>query len=171
MDAATGREELGGGGGAVNLDAVMQKIAEHKGCGTHGGSGKASCGSGAGAGRSADRDLGKGQEPSLLQRRSASSLCAHACRGRAGLQHPVQLLQPQIRLRQRIAPRRGQRKADPGAGREEGSRRRLHDSADDGAGHRRPGRSARQPGEDLQDLRADRARPRPTSSSACRPTA
>lgn len=27
---------------------IMQKIAEHKGCGTHGGSGKASCGSGAG---------------------------------------------------------------------------------------------------------------------------
>lgn len=33
---------------AEPLDAVMQKIAEHKGCGTSGGSGKASCGSGAG---------------------------------------------------------------------------------------------------------------------------
>jgi nitrogen fixation protein NifB len=29
-------------------EQVMQRIAEHKGCGTHGGSGKASCGSGAG---------------------------------------------------------------------------------------------------------------------------
>ena len=29
-------------------DEVMQKVAEHKGCGTSGGSGKASCGSGAG---------------------------------------------------------------------------------------------------------------------------
>ncbi|HWP00337.1 MAG TPA: nitrogenase cofactor biosynthesis protein NifB [Methylococcus sp.] len=34
---------------AVSLDEIMQKIAEHKGCGTSGGSGKASCGSGAGA--------------------------------------------------------------------------------------------------------------------------
>jgi nitrogen fixation protein NifB len=32
------------------LDEVLQKIAEHKGCGTSGGSGKASCGSGAGQG-------------------------------------------------------------------------------------------------------------------------
>ncbi len=32
------------------LDEVLQKVAEHKGCGTGGGSGKASCGSGAGQG-------------------------------------------------------------------------------------------------------------------------
>jgi nitrogen fixation protein NifB len=32
------------------LDAVLQQVAEHKGCGTQGGSGKASCGSGAGQG-------------------------------------------------------------------------------------------------------------------------
>ncbi|GAB4358739.1 MAG: nitrogenase cofactor biosynthesis protein NifB [Oricola sp.] len=32
------------------MDAIMQKVAEHKGCGTQGGSGKASCGSGAGQG-------------------------------------------------------------------------------------------------------------------------
>ena len=38
-------EEAGKG-----LDDVLQKIAEHKGCGTSGGSGKASCGSGAGHG-------------------------------------------------------------------------------------------------------------------------
>lgn len=31
-----------------DLDEVMQQVAEHKGCGTSGGSGKASCGSGAG---------------------------------------------------------------------------------------------------------------------------
>jgi len=31
-----------------DMDEVMQKVAEHKGCGTEGGSGKASCGSGAG---------------------------------------------------------------------------------------------------------------------------
>ena len=36
--------------GHVDLDDVMQKVAEHKGCGTEGGSGKASCGSGAGQG-------------------------------------------------------------------------------------------------------------------------
>ncbi len=36
--------------GAASLDGIMQKIAEHKGCGTQGGSGKASCGSGAGQG-------------------------------------------------------------------------------------------------------------------------
>jgi nitrogen fixation protein NifB len=33
---------------AVPTDEIMQQIAEHKGCGTSGGSGKASCGSGAG---------------------------------------------------------------------------------------------------------------------------
>jgi nitrogen fixation protein NifB len=44
-------EGQGNGGAAPQaLDQVMQKIAEHKGCGTHGGSGKASCGSGAGQG-------------------------------------------------------------------------------------------------------------------------
>jgi len=32
------------------LDQIMQQIAEHKGCGTSGASGKASCGSGAGSG-------------------------------------------------------------------------------------------------------------------------
>ncbi len=32
------------------LDEIMQQMAEHKGCGTSGGSGKASCGSGAGSG-------------------------------------------------------------------------------------------------------------------------
>ncbi|MGP0061494.1 MAG: nitrogenase cofactor biosynthesis protein NifB [Beijerinckiaceae bacterium] len=34
----------------VQLDEVLQTIAEHKGCGTEGGSGKASCGSAAGQG-------------------------------------------------------------------------------------------------------------------------
>jgi nitrogen fixation protein NifB len=33
---------------AENVDEIMQKVADHKGCGTSGGSGKASCGSGAG---------------------------------------------------------------------------------------------------------------------------
>ena len=39
-----------GGEAVVDIDSVMQKMAEHKGCGTSGGSGKASCGSGAGQG-------------------------------------------------------------------------------------------------------------------------
>lgn len=34
----------------VRVDQLMQTVAEHKGCGTSGGSGKASCGSGAGQG-------------------------------------------------------------------------------------------------------------------------
>jgi len=34
----------------VPVDQLLQQIAEHKGCGTQGGSGKASCGSGAGSG-------------------------------------------------------------------------------------------------------------------------
>ncbi|MGY6217621.1 nitrogenase cofactor biosynthesis protein NifB [Methylolobus aquaticus] len=37
-----------GGVGTVVPDEIMQKVAEHKGCGTSGGSGKASCGSSAG---------------------------------------------------------------------------------------------------------------------------
>ena len=53
---------------------------------------------GRGTRRFAAGDLGEGKEPSLLQRRSASSLCAHACGRCAGLQHPMQLLQPQVRL-------------------------------------------------------------------------
>ena len=32
----------------VNIEDIMQQVADHKGCGTSGGSGKASCGSGAG---------------------------------------------------------------------------------------------------------------------------
>ncbi|WP_198323176.1 MULTISPECIES: nitrogenase cofactor biosynthesis protein NifB [Methylococcus] len=40
--------ESAGINAAVNVDEIMQKVAEHKGCGTSGGSGKASCGSGAG---------------------------------------------------------------------------------------------------------------------------
>lgn len=37
-------------GASANLDEMMQKIAEHRGCGAKSGSGKASCGSGAGQG-------------------------------------------------------------------------------------------------------------------------
>src|SRR3974377_1790257 len=37
-------------GSIVDVDAILQKVAEHKGGGTRGGSGKASCGSGAGQG-------------------------------------------------------------------------------------------------------------------------
>ena len=37
-------------GETAAIDGIMQKIAEHKGCGTSGGSGKASCGSSAGQG-------------------------------------------------------------------------------------------------------------------------
>ncbi len=42
--------EAGGAAAAAvgTVDEIMQKVAEHKGCGTSGGSGKASCGSGAG---------------------------------------------------------------------------------------------------------------------------
>jgi hypothetical protein len=34
----------------TSVGEIMQQIADHKGCGTHGGSGKASCGSAAGSG-------------------------------------------------------------------------------------------------------------------------
>jgi len=47
MDS-TGHLESGATATGVDMDAVMQQVAEHKGCGTSGGSGKASCGSGAG---------------------------------------------------------------------------------------------------------------------------
>ena len=40
--------QSGNGSAGEPLAAVMQKMAEHKGCGTQGGSGKASCGSQAG---------------------------------------------------------------------------------------------------------------------------
>jgi len=45
---ATMSEGSGGQSPAFAVEGVMQKIAEHKGCGTEGGSGKASCGSSAG---------------------------------------------------------------------------------------------------------------------------
>ena len=155
MDASI-QHEAPSGAAVANVDERDAGGRRAQGLRHPGGSGKASCGSGGGAGRSADRDLGEGEEPSLLQRGSPSSLCPHARGGGAGLQHPVQLLQSQIRLRQRVAPRRGQREADAGAGRQEGAGGRLDDPADDGARHRRPGRSARQSRKDLQDLRADR---------------
>jgi nitrogen fixation protein NifB len=47
MDS-TAHLESGASETGVDIDAVMQQVAEHKGCGTSGGSGKASCGSGAG---------------------------------------------------------------------------------------------------------------------------
>jgi nitrogen fixation protein NifB len=48
MDALA--QEESSAGNAVDIGEIMQAIAEHKGCGTSGGSGKASCGSGAGQG-------------------------------------------------------------------------------------------------------------------------
>jgi nitrogen fixation protein NifB len=52
MDGLVQLQEFDGavGGEPKSLDDVMQTLAEHKGCGTKGGSGKASCGSGAGQG-------------------------------------------------------------------------------------------------------------------------
>jgi nitrogen fixation protein NifB len=47
MDS-TGHLESGASGANVDMDAIMQQVAEHKGCGTSSSSGKASCGSGAG---------------------------------------------------------------------------------------------------------------------------
>ncbi len=47
MDS-TGHLETDASGAGVAMDAIMRQVAEHKGCGTHGGAGKASCGSGAG---------------------------------------------------------------------------------------------------------------------------
>ncbi len=46
--------------------------------------------------RYAGRDLEQGQGPPLLQRGGASLFRAHACGRFTGLQHPMQLLQPQI---------------------------------------------------------------------------
>ncbi|HVX78213.1 MAG TPA: nitrogenase cofactor biosynthesis protein NifB, partial [Bradyrhizobium sp.] len=48
MDALA--QEGSSAGNAVEIGEIMQAMAEHKGCGTSGGSGKASCGSGAGQG-------------------------------------------------------------------------------------------------------------------------
>ena len=95
---------------------------------------------------SARGDPRQGAQPPLLLGRGPSPLCPHACGGGPGLQHPVPLLQPQVRLRQRVAPRRGLGAADPGPGGEEGDGRGRQHPADDGARHRRPRRSAGQPG-------------------------
>ena len=48
MDALA--REGSSAGNAVDIGEIMQAVAEHKGCGTSGGSGKASCGSAAGQG-------------------------------------------------------------------------------------------------------------------------
>jgi len=48
MDALA--QEGSSAGDAVDIGEIMQAVAEHKGCGTSGGSGKASCGSAAGQG-------------------------------------------------------------------------------------------------------------------------
>ena len=47
---ATAPHEATAAGNIANIENVMQEIADHKGCGTTGGSGKASCGSAAGQG-------------------------------------------------------------------------------------------------------------------------
>jgi nitrogen fixation protein NifB len=89
----------------ANRNALAEPVASESagGCSSSGGAGKSSCGSSGGP-RHARRDLGQGQEPPLLQRGSAPPLRPHA-RGRgAGLQHPVQLLQSQVRLQQREPP-------------------------------------------------------------------
>ena len=44
----TGAGAVDAAAAGASVDDIMQKVAEHKGCGTSGGSGKASCGSGAG---------------------------------------------------------------------------------------------------------------------------
>ena len=44
---------------AEGLDDLLQKIADHKGCGTSGGSGKASCGTSAGPADMARRTYGR----------------------------------------------------------------------------------------------------------------
>jgi len=49
MDASV-QSEVSNGGNVAEIGEIMQNIAEHKGCGTSGGSGKASCGSQAGQG-------------------------------------------------------------------------------------------------------------------------
>jgi nitrogen fixation protein NifB len=50
MDYDVGREFEVGDNAEASVADIMQTIADHKGCGTSGGSGKASCGSSAGAG-------------------------------------------------------------------------------------------------------------------------
>ena len=90
----------------------------------------------------------------LLLGRGAPLLRPHACRRRAGLQHPVQLLQPQVRLLQRVASGRCFGTADAGPGDQEGARRRGRNPADDGPRHRRPRRPPGQPGAHLRDLPA-----------------
>ena len=47
---ATAPHEAIEAGNIANIESVMQEVADHKGCGTTGGSGKASCGSAAGQG-------------------------------------------------------------------------------------------------------------------------
>ena len=42
MDASA-QHDLSGNGNVAGIGEIMQNIAEHKGCGTSGGSGKASC--------------------------------------------------------------------------------------------------------------------------------
>ena len=50
MDYDVGQEFEVGDDAEASVADIMQTIADHKGCGTSGGSGKASCGSSAGAG-------------------------------------------------------------------------------------------------------------------------
>ena len=89
-------------GGSKSLDEIRQQVATG-GCGTTGGAGKSSCGSAAGPADMPAEIWEKVKNHPCYSRRGAPPLRPHARGGGAGLQHPVQLLQPQIRLRQRIA--------------------------------------------------------------------
>ena len=91
-------------------------------------------------------------QSSVLFREGPPSLRPHARGRRPGLQHPVSLLQSQIRLLQRVAPRRRLGGVDAGPGGEKDQGGRGQHPADDRPGHRRPGRSAGQPGADLRHL-------------------
>ena len=138
------------------LAEVMQAKAEHQGCGTSGGSGKASCGSSAGQGDLPTEIWEKVKNhPCYSARKRIITTRACMWRWRRRAISSATTATASTTAPMRLPPRRGVGEADARTGGEEGAGGGLDHPADDGAGDRGPWRPAGQPGEDLQDLRAD----------------
>ena len=126
-------------GAIATVDEVLQKVAEHKGCGTSGGSGKASCGSAA----------GQGDLPTDIWEKVKN----HPCYSEEAHHHYARMhvaVAPACNIQcnycnrkydcaNEFAPGRCQREAQSRASGQKGAGRSIDHSADDRSRHRGPG--------------------------------
>ena len=149
------------------LSAILSPAAPAANCTFARGCGDArATARGAAAGRGGAR-----AEPPVLLRGRAPPLRADARRGGAGVQRPVPLLPPEVRLREREPAGGRVRAALARRGRPQGARGRGRGARAVGGRHRRPGRRARERRRRPTRRSRGSAAPRRTSRSASRRTA